>query len=165
MLIEAVRANLDWVALWGLLATTLMTLILEGGQRAGLSRISLPLLFGSFLTGNRSRAMALGFILYLLGGWAFSVLYFLVMFNASYGGPVVGAALGFIHGLFLLVSFLPLLAFIHPRMATDYEGPSDRPRLEPPGVMGLHYGAGTPIITLVAQSGYGAVLGLGFAVN
>ena len=165
MLIEALGANLDRVLLWGLLATALMTLILEGSQRAGLSRISLPLLFGTFITGNRSRAMALGFVLYLLGGWGFSVLYFLVFFDTGWGGPLTGAALGFLHGLFLLVTFLPLLAFIHPRMATDYEGPSGRPRLEPPGILGLHYGIGTPIITLAAQSAYGLVLGLGFAIN
>jgi hypothetical protein len=32
--------------------------------------------------------------------------------------------------------------------------------LEPPGLLALNYGAGTPVVTLVAHLVYGAVLGL-----
>src|SRR2546430_9993140 len=35
----------------------------------------------------------------------------------------LGATIGFLHGLFLLVCVLPLLPYAHPRMASEYDGP------------------------------------------
>ena len=63
------------------------------------------------------------------------------------------------HGLFLLVSALPLLPFIHPRIASEYHGATVKWQLEPPGFLALNYGYGTPLTTLLAQIVYGAVLG------
>ena len=34
--------------------------------------------------------------------------------------------------------------------------------MEPPGFFGLNYGFGTPVVLLVAQTAYGAVLGAGY---
>jgi hypothetical protein len=45
-------------------------------------------------------------------------------------------------------------------MASEHDGPSSEPRLEPPGFMGLNYGRGTPLTLLAAQTVYGAALGL-----
>ena len=53
---------------------------------------------------------------------------------------------------------------MHPRVASEYEGPTAKKRLEPPGFLALHYGRNTPLVTLVAHIVYGAVLGAGFAV-
>jgi hypothetical protein len=47
----------------------------------------------------------------------------------------------------------------HPRMASEYDGPTDVRRLEPPGFVGLNYGYRTPATTLIAQVAYGLVLG------
>ena len=82
------------LVLWGLIATIAMTTILEASQGLGLSRMSLPFLLGSTLTTNRSKAMILGFALYVIGGWLFAFLYFL--FFSSIGiytwwmGAIVG---------------------------------------------------------------------------
>jgi hypothetical protein len=64
-----------------------------------------------------------------------------------------------VHGVFLLVCALPLLPFVHPRMASEYHGVTARRQLEPPGFMAMNYGYGTPLTTLLAQTLYGAVLG------
>jgi len=55
---------LSYLILWGFVATIAMTAILQGSQGLGLSRLSLPFLVGTFFTGNRRRAVILGFIAY-----------------------------------------------------------------------------------------------------
>jgi len=55
---------------------------------------------------------------------------------------------------------LPLLSYMHPRLASEHDGPASGFRLEPPGFMGLNYGRGTPLTTLLAQTIYGLTLGL-----
>lgn len=157
-----IAANLPGVgemALWGLAATVAMTGILQAANGLGLSRLSIPFLVGTIFTGNRRKATMLGFAFYIIGGWAFALLYFLFFASLGHFSWWFGAILGFLHGLFLLVAAMPVLPFFHPRMATGYDGAEARPQLEPPGFMGLHYGSGTPLSLLVAQTLYGAVLG------
>jgi hypothetical protein len=55
---------------------------------------------------------------------------------------------------------LGLLSYVHPRIASEYDGPIAHRRLEPPGFMGLHYGRQTPLVTLFGQVIYGTLLGL-----
>jgi hypothetical protein len=145
--------------LWGLIATVAMTTILYGSQGLGLSRLSLPFLVGTLFTPDRSRAVVFGFIAYVIGGWLFALFYF--AFFASIGVATwwLGAMLGFLHGLLLLVCALPVLPYAHPRMASEHDGPATGFRLEPPGFMGLNYGRGTPLTTLFAQTVYGLTLG------
>ena len=145
--------------LWGLIATVAMTTILEGSQGLGLSRLSLPFLVGTMFTSNRNHATVLGFVLYVLGGWGFALLYFLFFASIGIATWWLGALLGFLHGLFLLVGALPLLPYAHPRMASEHDGPGCGYVLEPPGFFGLNYGRRTPITTLLGQVVYGATLG------
>lgn len=137
-----------------------MTIVLHGSQGLGLSRLSLPFLVGTLFTGHRSRASVLGFLLYLLGGWIFALLYFLLMAGAGAFHWWSGALIGLVHALFLLTVLLPLMPFMHPRMATEYDGPSAMRRLEPPGFMGLNYGYRTPLSTAAGQVLYGVILGV-----
>ncbi len=145
--------------IWGLLATVAMTTILQGAQGTGLSRLSLSFLVGTLLTGDRRRAVVLGFALYTLGGWLFAFGYFLLFASLGIHTWWFGALAGVLHGLFLLVAALPLLPYLHPRMASEYDGPTELRQLEPPGFMGLNYGPRTPLTTLVGQAVYGATLG------
>jgi len=155
-------ARLPDLLLGGLLATVAMTVILQGAQGMGLSRLSLPFLVGTFFTGDRRRAVVLGFALYTIGGWLFASLYFLLFDSLGLHSWWFGALAGALHGLFLLVCALPLLPYAHPRMASEYDGPTALRQLEPPGFMGLNYGYRTPLTTLLGQAVYGAMLG-GFA--
>jgi hypothetical protein len=147
------------LVLWGLIATVAMAAILHASQGLGLSRLSLPFLLGSAFSANRSTATVLGFVLYVLGGWLFAFLYFLFFTSVGIYAWWLGAIVGVIHGAFLLVCVIPLLPYVHPRMASEYHGVTARRQLEPPGFMAINYGYQTPFATLLAQMVYGAVLG------
>lgn len=144
--------------LWGLVATMVMTIIMYGSQLSGLSRLSLPFLLGTCLTADRDWAHVLGFGFYVLGGWMFAVVYAAV-FAAVGTTWWIGTIAGLIHGLFLLLVVLPVMPHFHPRMASEYDGPNEVRRLEPPGFLGLNYGYRTPLTTMLAQTSYGAMLG------
>jgi hypothetical protein len=145
--------------IWGLVATVAMTTILQGAQGLGLSRLSLPFLAGTFFTGDRRWAVIVGFVFYVIGGWLFAFLYFVLFASVGLYTWWFGGLAGLLHGLFLLSCGLPLLPHIHPRMASEYDGASAIRQLEPPGFMGLNYGHRTPLTTLAGQTLYGAVLG------
>jgi hypothetical protein len=147
------------LVLWGLIATVAMASILHASQGLGFSRLSLPFLLGSAFSANRSTATVLGFVLYVLGGWLFAFLYFLFFTSVGIYAWWLGAIVGVIHGAFLLVCVIPLLPYVHPRMASEYHGVTARRQLEPPGFMAINYGYQTPFATLLAQTVYGAVLG------
>jgi hypothetical protein len=145
--------------LWGLIATVCMTTVLEASQGFGFSRMSLPFILGSAFSGRRGNATVVGFALYMLGGWLFAFLYFLFFASLGIYTWWLGAILGLVHGAFLLVCAIPLLPYVHPRMASEHHGVTARRQLEPPGFLAMNYGTQTPVITLIAQMVYGAVLG------
>jgi len=151
------------VPLWSLLATVAITAVLAGSQGGGLTRLSLPFLLGTFFTGHRHRALLYGVLLYLLGGQLFGVLYFLGLAALGRANLWLGMALGCLHALFLLTVILPVLPHLHPRVASEYDGPRGPRRLEPPGFLALNYGYRTPLVTIIGHVLYGAVLGAGFA--
>lgn len=161
-ILQEVAANWVVVAAWGLVATAVMTSVLEGAQLFGFSRLSLPFLFGTFVVSNRRRAMIFGYLLYLVGGWLFAFFYALLFSALATSEWWVGALLGIAHGLFLVAVFLPTLPMIHPRMATEYDAPGPGQRLEPPGAFGLHYGKLTPIATVASQTVYGCIMALAY---
>src|SRR5262245_59601125 len=152
-------ATLGYLILWGLIATVAMTSVLEGSRGLGYSRMSLPFLVGTFFVGNRRTALILGFIVYTVGGWLFAFLYYFLFASVDIYTWWFGALAGFLHGIFLLVAALPLLPFIHPRMASEYHGATSIRQLEPPGFLAMNYGYGTPLSTVLAQTLYGATLG------
>jgi hypothetical protein len=156
---ELFAEHLPQFLLWGLIATVAMTTILEGSQGLGLSRLSVPFLVGTLFTPRRDRAMVLGFVAYVIGGWFFAMLYFLLFASLGVATWWLGGLVGLLHGLFLLVAALPLLAYAHPRMASEHDGPAQSYVLEPPGFLGLNYGRRTPLTTLLGQAVYGATLG------
>ncbi|HET9576472.1 MAG TPA: hypothetical protein VFP44_01520 [Usitatibacter sp.] len=147
------------ILLWSFVATAALSGVMFGAQRLGYSRLSLPFLLGTLFTGERSAANALGIVLYLLGGWLFGFVYYFIFAAIGRAGWMLGTAVGLVHGLVLLVMLLPLLPYVHPRMASEYEGPSRVRRLQPPGFLALSYGYRTPLATLLAHALYGAILG------
>jgi hypothetical protein len=152
-------ASLGYLTLWGLIATVAMTSVLEGSRGLGYSRMSLPFLVGTFFTGSRSSALIVGFVVYTVGGWLFAFLYYFLFASVGIYTWWFGALAGTLHGIFLLVAALPLLPFVHPRMASEYHGATSIRQLEPPGFLAMNYGYGTPLSTLLAQTLYGATLG------
>ena len=153
------------IMLWGFVATAAQSAVLFGSQRLGYSRLNLPFLIGTMFTGERPAANAAGSVFYLLGGWLFAFIYYLLFVQIGRTGWWLGTLIGTLHGLVLLVMLLPLLPYLHPRMATEYDGPSYRRRLQPPGFLALHYGYRTPLATLLAHALYGAILGAGMSLH
>lgn len=166
MALNGVREHVIALIVWGFVASAAMATLLEGAQLSGFTRMSLPLLFGSFVSGDRRSATVFGYVLYLGGAWAFALIYALCLetlrIRGAWGGGAIGLLLGFGHGLFLITVFLPLLPYIHPRLASDYDGADALARLEPPGPFGLNYGRATPLATVLGQTLFGLIFGLGY---
>lgn len=152
-------ANLGPIALWGLIASAVLTTLQAFTRSFGLSRINLPFIFGTVATRNRQRAEIFGMIFYIFGGTVFSFGYALVFLDLGHASWWSGALLGTFHGVFLAAVFLPLVPNLHTAMNHEYGGlEEDRP-LEPPGFLGLNYGRRTPETIIVTHAIYGAILG------
>jgi hypothetical protein len=152
----------DWAgwALFGLVATSVLTAVMIAAQLAGLTRLDLPLLLGTIVTEDPDRARVAGFFIHLAIGQGFALGYaaaFTLLDRATWW---LGGLFGLLHVTLALTVLLPLLAGIHPRMASDRAGPSSTAALEPPGLIGLNYGPQTPIVAVVAHLAYGMALGL-----
>ncbi len=140
-------------------ATAVFTSMIRIAQAVGYTRMDLPLMLGTTITPDRDRAKVYGFLIEMLNGWVFSAVYVAVFRSLRRSGVVLGALIGFLHGIFMLVAIIPLLPGAHRRMASDFTGPQPTTRLEPPGFLALNYGRRTPMVTLVAHAAYGGLLG------
>jgi len=146
-------------ALWGFVATIVLTGLLSSSQALRLTRMNIPYMLGTMVSADRDRAKVVGFAMHLLNGWLFAALYAAAFESWRRATWWLGAGIGLIHAVFVLVAGLPLLPGIHPRMASITSGPTPTRNLEPPGFMALNYGARTPLSVVVAHLAYGAILG------
>lgn len=120
----------SWL-LSGFLATLALSTILSLSQGLGLTRINLPYLIGTFFTPWREKARVYGFIVHLLNGWIFSILYVLVFENEHMANWWFGAILGLAQALFVLTVGMALMPGLHPRMASEQHGPNANRQLNP----------------------------------
>lgn len=153
------HVHVDSIFLWGFVATAVLTTIKSVSQGLGLSRMSLPFMLGTVFTANRDHAQIIGFGCHLVAGWLFALFYALIFESLQWTTWWLGTVIGFIHGLFVLATFMPLLPYLHPRMANEHDGPTSIRMLEPPGFMALNYGRRTPLIALIAHMAYGGIMG------
>jgi hypothetical protein len=151
--------NAGSVLLWGFCATVVLTTCLAASQGLGVSRLSLPLILGTALTSDRRLANLYGFALHLLNGWLFAVVYALIFESWQRATWWLGVILGLAQALFILAVVMPMLPYLHRRMASEDFGPTPTRQLEPPGFLALNYGRHTPLTILVAHLLYGAILG------
>jgi len=110
---------MDWTgwATFGFAATVVLTSIMVASQLLGLSRMDLPLMLGTIFVESPDRARVVGFLLHLVNGQVFALLYaaaFALIGRATWW---LGALFGLIHGLAALTMLVPLLPGMHPRMA------------------------------------------------
>jgi hypothetical protein len=152
----------DWAgwALFGLLATAILTAIMIAAQLLGWTRLDLPLLLGTIVTEDPDRARVAGFFIHLAVGEGFAFGYaagFALLDTATWW---LGGVFGLIHVGVALTILVPLLPGVHPHMATERAGPASVAVLEPPGLFALNYGAQTPAVTVIAHLAFGIALGL-----
>jgi hypothetical protein len=150
--------------LWGFVATLTLTMVLVASQELQVTRVNLPYVLGTMFTPQRSRAKLIGTLVHLLNGFIFSLLYVATFEFWGSASWWQGAAIGLVHAMGVLTIGMPLLPAIHPRMASEHEGPTARRQLEPPGFFAMHYGRRTPISIIAAHILFGAVLGIFYRV-
>jgi hypothetical protein len=151
----------DWAgwALFGLLATAILTAVMIAAQLTGWTRLDLPLLLGTMLTDEPDRARVVGFFMHLAVGEGFALGYaagFALLDEATWW---LGALFGLVHVAVALTILVPLLPGVHPRMASERAGPAMVAVLEPPGLLGLNYGVATPAVAIAAHLAFGIALG------
>lgn len=117
---------MDWSgwAIFGLVATVLLTAVIVGAQLAGLTRLDIPLMLGTLFTGDPDRAKFYGFFLHLIMGQFFALFYaagFAQLGSASWW---LGGSFGVVHAMVAGALLVPLLPTVHPRMATERAGPT-----------------------------------------
>jgi hypothetical protein len=152
----------DWSgwAVFGVLATAALTVVLILAQLGGLTRMDLPMMLGTLVVDDPDRARVVGFFIHLGMGQVFALGYALVFALVGHAGWMLGGGLGLLHALVALTVLVPLLPGIHPRMASPRGGPKAGPGLEPPGLLGLSYGRQTAAVGVMAHLAYGVALGL-----
>jgi hypothetical protein len=152
--------NVDNLILWGFAATLLLTILMAASRPLGFTRMSLPFMLGTLFTPNRNKAPWIGFLAHLTMGWVFAFIYGAAFESSGLATWWFGMAIGLVHGAFVLTAGLEILTSFHPRMASPFQGPTPTRQLEPPGFLALHYGKGTPLVTLIGHLVYGGVLGM-----
>lgn len=153
---------MDWAgwATFGFVATVALTALMVGAQLAGLTRMDIPMMLGTMFVEDSDRARVIGFLVHLLNGQVFALLYtagFALLERPTWW---LGAIFGAFHGLAALTLIVPLLPGIHTRMASERGGPELDQVLEPPGLLALNYGRETPLVALVAHVIFGVILGI-----
>ena len=153
---------MDWTgwAVFGLIATGALTVVMIGAQLAGFTRLDLPLMLGSIVIADPDRARVTGFFIHVVNGQAFALGYAAVFALTGEAAWWAGGLLGVLHGAVALLVIVPLLPGIHPHMASERAGLSRGAGLEPPGLLALNYGPETPLVTMIAHVAFGVALGM-----
>lgn len=154
----------SWL-LWGFVGTIVLTTVMAGSQGVHLTRMNLPYMLGTMFTADRDRAKLFGFVIHLMNGWAFSLLYVAAFHAWRQATWWLGAAIGLVHAAFVLSAGMRIVPGLHPRMASEQQGPSITRQLEPPGFLALNYGVQTPLSVLVAHLLFGSILGAFYSVG
>lgn len=150
---------------WGTAAgafvgTLALTTALRAAGELGMTRMDLPFLLGTVVTADRTRAKAVGYLMHFVSGEIFAFVYLAVFLAIGESGWWLGALFGLVHGLFAGTALVNiLLPLVHPRMGSPVTSAPRTALLEPPGFLMRNYGPGTPLVTVIAHIGYGAVVG------
>jgi hypothetical protein len=158
------------MTVWGALAGGAVgTVVLTSGyrlaQELGLTRIDLPLLLGTIVSGDRRRASLYGYALTYLVGLGFALVYAGIFEAVGRAGWLLGLAFGAVHAAFVGSGFVNILVpAINPHMGSIWSDAEETPLLEPPGFMLSNYGRQTALVTVALHLAYGAIVG-GFAAG
>ena len=151
--------NVSSILVAAFFATVVLTTMMSVSQGLGYTRMSIPFLVGTIFIAGRDRAMAVGVAVHFVNGLLFALAYAAGFEAIGRAGVLLGATAGLVHALFVLTVGMVMLPGLHPHMVSEYYGPTPNRLLQPPGFLALHYGRGTPIVTIAAHLAYGAILG------
>jgi hypothetical protein len=148
----------DWL-LWGFASTIVLTTLMAASQGLRITRMNIPYMLGTVFTADRDRAKLIGFLVHLINGWLFALIYIAAFHSLGRASWWFGALIGLAHSAFVLTAGTRILPGLHPRMASEQQGPTVMRLLEPPGFFALNYGPRTPISIVAAHVVFGAILG------
>jgi hypothetical protein len=153
-----------WAAIaGGFVGTLVLTTTLRAGNELSLTRVDLPFLLGTAVSRDRGRAKASGYLMHLVAGELFALVYYAIFTAIDSSGWLLGALFGLLHGIVSTTALVNvLLPVVHPRMGSTLTAADSSPLLEPPGFLMRNYGRATPTVALLAHVAYGAIVG-GFA--
>lgn len=102
----------------GVLAGAVMEAVLWVVGTAGWAKANMLVALGSLFTRSRDSAFRVGLTLHVIAAIAFAVLYTLVMLKLGYtampSSMMLGAGIGFIHGLIVSLGLVWVVAEQHP---------------------------------------------------
>ena len=98
----------------GFLATLALSTLLSLSQGIGLTRMNIPYLLGTMLTPDRQRAKLYGFVIHILNGWLFSILYVLIFESRHLVSWWFGMLIGVAQALLVLTAGMTLMPSIQP---------------------------------------------------
>jgi hypothetical protein len=157
--------SLRSAAAGGFVGTLALTTVLRSASEARLTRMDLPFLLGTAVTGDRRRAKLVGYGAHFGIGLLFALGYDQLFTAADRAGYGLGAGFGLAHGMFAATALVNvLLPAVHPRMGMPDTAAGAAPLIEPPGFLMRNYGRSTVAVTLAAHTLYGAIVG-GFAAR
>src|SRR3982751_2218840 len=92
------------MSVWGGLAggfvgTLVLTTALRTANELSLTRVDLPFLLGTAVTPDRARAKAVGYLLHLVAGEVFALVYYAIFAAIDMSGWGLGALFGLLHGI------------------------------------------------------------------
>jgi len=146
-----------WIT-FGFVATAVLTAIMVGAQLGRQTRMDLPTMLGTLVTSDLDQARFPGILIHFVIGQVFALFYASAFALIGRSGWLLGALFGLVHGVLALTVLIPMLPWIHPRMASERTG-MEFAVLEPPALFAQNYGRRTVAVTLLAHVAYGAILG------
>src|SRR5439155_22202764 len=95
---------MDWFGwgVYGLVATGALTAVMMSAQLAGWTRLDLPFVLGTIVTGDPDRARVAGFFVHLVNGQVFALGYTAAFAAAGRAIWWTGGVLGLVHGMVAL---------------------------------------------------------------
>ena len=114
--------------------------------------------FGLKLLGALALWVVGRWLIHFVIGQVFALIYASAFALIGRSGWLLGALFGLVHGVLALTVLIPMLPWIHPRMASERTG-MEFAVLEPPALFAQNYGRRTVAVTLLAHVAYGTILG------
>jgi len=142
----------------GFSGTVAMTLGMTMGKSMGMTTMDIALISGGMMSGDERKARRAGMFIHLIvmGTLVFGSIYAFLFQALESASWVTGLIVGVVHGAVVGIMAMPMMGAIHPRMKPAAEGF----QLDPPGIMGVNYGKGTPLGLLMGHAVYGVVVAL-----
>lgn len=165
-----VTFNLGAALLAGLVGSIAMTAMMQAAAAMGMTRMpSMPLIQGSMITGDSSKARRIGLVTHVLvmGTVVFGLIYAALFVVLDDAGALTGSLIGLVHGVVAGIAMAGM-GTMHPRMyapassgqqpvATETAG---QVRLLEPGLFAKNYGLMTPMGLVIGHLIYGFVVAL-----